>query len=68
MKAACKRREQQFTIKYITASLGLPDKKQHFDNSQVPNAKAQTNKGKSKIGNKGGKIDMANEGRHEVEV
>ena len=68
MKAACKRRERQFAIKDSTASLGPPDKKQHFDNSQVHNAKAQTNKGKSKIGNKGGKIDMDNGGKHEVEV
>ena len=68
MKAACKRRERQFAIKDSTASLGPPDKKQHFDNSQVHNAKAQTNKGKSKIGNKGGKIDMDNGRKHEVEV
>ena len=64
MKAACKRRARQVAIKDSTASLGPPDKKQHFDSSQVKKI-MQT---KSKLVNKGGKIEIDNEGRHEFEV
>ena len=45
IKAACKRKAQQGAIKDSTASLGPLDKKQHFDNSQVHKAKAQSKKG-----------------------
>ena len=35
MKAVCKRKMRQVAIKDSMASLGPPDKKQHFDNSKV---------------------------------
>ena len=35
MKAACKKKMRQVAIKDSMASLGPPDKKQHFDNSKV---------------------------------
>ena len=53
MKAACKRKARQdVAIKDSTASLGPPDKKQHFDNNhgQVNKPKAQIKKGQSKTG------------------
>ena len=70
MKAAYKRKARQVAVKDSTASLGPPDKKQHFDNShgEVNKPKSQTKKGQSKTGNKGGQIDIDNGGRHEVEV
>ena len=70
MKTACKRKAHQVAVKDSTASLGPPDKKQHFDNShgEINKPKSQTKKGQSKTGNKGGQIDMDNGGRHKVEV
>ena len=44
MKAACKRKARQAVIKDSTTSLGPPDKKQHFDNSQVRKTRAQIRK------------------------
>ena len=64
MKAACKRKARKAVIKDSTASLGPPDKKQHFDNSQVHKTKAQNKKGQCRREN----VDIDNGGRHEVEV
>ena len=52
-----------------TASLGPPDKKQHFDNhGKVNKVKEKTKKGQSKTASTGGIVDVDNGGRHEVEV
>ena len=47
MKAAYKRKARQVAVKDSTASMGPPDKKQHFDNShgEVNKPKSQTKKG-----------------------
>ena len=57
MKAACKGRAQEVANNDNTTSLGPPDKKQHFDNSQT---KVQTKKGQFKIANNGGEVDIDN--------
>ena len=51
MKAAVKRKARQCGSKDSAASLGPPDKKQHFDNSQQ---QKRTKKGQSKPGRKFG--------------
>ena len=71
MKAACKRKARQdVSIKDSTASLGPPDKKQHFDNNhgQVNKPKAQIKKGQPKTDSIGEKLEIDNGDRHEVEV
>ena len=52
MKAAGKRRARQCGSKDTSASLGPPDKKQHFNNSQLHKEKIQSKKGASQPGKK----------------
>jgi len=68
MKAAGKKRARQCGSKDTSASLKLPDKKQHFDNSQLHIEKIPSKKGTSKPGKKSEDLTIDNGGRHEIEV
>ena len=51
-----------------SANLGPPDKKQHFENSQLHKDKISSKKGPSKLGKSNKNMVIDNGGRHEVEV
>jgi len=67
MKAACKRRARQYASNDSTASLGPPDKKQHFETTKSQPAKKAQRKQDSKTG-KGVELDLDNGRKHDVEV
>ena len=66
LKAACKRKARQFASSDKTASLGPPDKKQHFETKSQPPKKAKC-KQDSKT-RKCVELDLGNGEKHEVEV